>query len=164
MGNEAIRTSATISALPQRIYEAWLDAREHGLFTGGAATCDARVGGKFSAWDGYIEGENLVLEPGKRIVQAWRSSDFPKSAGASRLEVLFEKNGGGTKVTILHSEIPGGQGAEYKRGWVDYYFTPMKTYFGAKPASRTATKKAVKASSTKARAAKTKSRAAKGKK
>jgi hypothetical protein len=27
-----------------------------------------RVGGKFTAWDGYIEGITLEMEPDKRIV------------------------------------------------------------------------------------------------
>lgn len=156
MGTESIKTSATIGASPQRIYDAWMSAHEHALFTGSAATMDARVGGKFSAWDGYAEGENLVLEPGKLIVQAWRSSDFPKNASHSRLEVRLEKCEGGTKVTLVHSDIPAGQAAEYKRGWIVYYFTPMKTYFGGaegatKVSRKSATKKKSAATATKSK-------------
>jgi activator of HSP90 ATPase len=35
----------------------------------------------------------------------------------------------GTRVTIIHSEIPAGQGEGYKKGWKDFYFKPMKKYF-----------------------------------
>lgn len=130
---ERIRVSAVLRALPLRVYDAWLSAKEHGAFTGSVATVDARVGGKFSAWDGYIHGETVELEPGKRIVQTWRSSDFPKSAPTSRLEVLLKKDVRGTKITLVHSDIPSGQGAEYKKGWVEFYFAGMKKYFNDVP-------------------------------
>jgi len=47
-------------------------------------------------------------------------------------EVLFEEAKGGTKITIIHSDIPEGQGEEYKEGWLDFYFKPMKEYFKKK--------------------------------
>lgn len=137
---ERVRVSAVLRAQPLRVYDAWLSAKEHAAFTGSAATVDARVGGKFSAWDGYIHGENVELEPGKRIVQTWRSSDFPKGAPASRLEVILKKDARGTKITLVHSEIPTGQGAEYKKGWVEFYFAGMKRYFDDVP-RRASTKK-----------------------
>lgn len=39
--------------------------RGNTAFTGSKATCDAGVGGEFTAWDGYISGKNLELEKGK---------------------------------------------------------------------------------------------------
>jgi activator of HSP90 ATPase len=30
---------------------------------------------------------------------------------------------------LHHSDIPTGQGEEYRRGWEDYYFRPMQAYF-----------------------------------
>jgi hypothetical protein len=35
------------------------------------------VGGKFTAWGSHISGINLVLKPGKKIVQAWRGDRYP---------------------------------------------------------------------------------------
>ncbi|MBI4202481.1 MAG: SRPBCC domain-containing protein, partial [Chloroflexi bacterium] len=67
---ESIKLSAVIPATPERIYQAWLDSREHAAFTGGAATVEAKVGGRFTAWDGYIQGTIQALEPGRRILQA----------------------------------------------------------------------------------------------
>jgi len=31
--------------------------------------------------------------------------------------------------TLLHTNIPDGQGESYKKCWKDFYFTPMKKYF-----------------------------------
>jgi activator of HSP90 ATPase len=45
------------------------------------------------------------------------------------LEILFKPEINGTKVTIKHSEIPEGQGKDFKDGWKKFYFEPMKKYF-----------------------------------
>jgi activator of HSP90 ATPase len=89
------------------------------------------VGGEFSAWDGYIQGKILLLEPFQRIVQSWRTSDFPSETPDSQLEITFEDDGEQTDLTLNQSNIPDGQSAEYKQGWVDYYFKPMQAYFSA---------------------------------
>ena len=130
---ESITLTAVLPAAPERVYRAWLDGAEHSAMTGGEATVDARVGGAYTAWDGYITGTTLELEPGKRIVQAWRTSQFPKRAEDSRLEVLLAPAPGGrTKLTLVHSGIPKGQGKRYKSGWPENYFEPMKEYFEEK--------------------------------
>jgi len=129
MALESIQVSAVIPASPDRIFTAWLSSQEHTAFTGGAATIEPRVGGRHTAWDGYIEGINLALDEGRRILQSWRSSDFPDGSTDSKLEVLLEPADGGTKVTLVHTDIPEGQGRLYEQGWVDHYFTPMQEYF-----------------------------------
>ncbi len=142
---ESIEVSTVLPASAERIYRAWLDSAEHSAFTGGQAVVDATVGGRHTAWDGYIEGVTLELDPGKRIVQSWRSEDFPDDSDDSRLEIRFEEGMDGTRVTIVHTEIPEGQGEDYRRGWVDHYFAPMARYFGAAPAAETPAAAAVTA-------------------
>jgi activator of HSP90 ATPase len=99
--------------------------------TGSSAKITARVGATFSAWDGYISGRTLEAKPSSRILQAWRTTDFADDEPDSSLEVLLEKARGGTKVTLVHTKIPAGHGAEYRKGWIDFYFTPMKEYFAS---------------------------------
>ena len=98
--------------------------------TGSPANVDGKVGGKFTAWDGYIFGSTLELEPDQRIVQAWRTSEFPDEAPDSRVEIVLEEVKGGTKVTLTHSNMPKGQVDSYLQGWEDFYFKPMNEYFG----------------------------------
>lgn len=128
--SEAITVSTLVPVPPEAVYRAWLDSREHGLFTGSKATVQRRVGGRFTAWDGYIEGTTLEMEPSRRIVQLWRTAEFPPGSPDSRLEVLLEAVEGGTKITLVHTNLPDGQGKEYEQGWLDYYFQPMRRYFG----------------------------------
>jgi activator of HSP90 ATPase len=42
----------------------------------------------------------------------------------------LEETNGKTKVTLIHSNIPEGQADGYKQGWEDFYFKPMREYFG----------------------------------
>ena len=120
--------SAEITAAPQEIYNAWLDSDQHSAMTGGKAIVSGVVGESFTAWDGYIEGRNIELEPGTKIIQHWRTSEFGNSDENSRLEVVFEARREGTIVTIRHSNLPE-HGMQYKMGWVDNYLDPMKEYF-----------------------------------
>ncbi len=122
--------SEIIPAKASEIYEAWLNSEGHAAMTGSRAKVDGKVGGKFSAWDGYIFGTTLELTSNQRIVQAWRTSEFPDDASDSRVEVLFEEVPGGTKITLAHSDMPEDQVESYRQGWDDYYFKPMKAYFG----------------------------------
>ncbi len=125
----AFEVSDSIPASPDTLYSAWLDSEEHSRMTGSKAEVSAQVGGKFEAWDGYIEGTNLELAPGQRILQQWRTSEFSDEEEDSLLEVLFEPEDGGTRITIRHSDLPE-HGMQYQQGWIDAYFTPMKDYFG----------------------------------
>jgi activator of HSP90 ATPase len=121
--------STVLAASAQRVYQAWLSSAEHSAMTGGAAQIDPNVGGKFSAWDGYITGKTFELEPYRRIVQSWRTVEFPADAPDSRLEILLEEDAEGTRLTLKHSDIPAGQGSSYESGWASNYFDPMKDYF-----------------------------------
>ena len=121
--------SDVIQVTPKALYEAWLDSALHSKMTGGSAQVSSKVGDTFSAWDGYIQGVNVALEPSKRILQRWRTSEFDASDADSMLEILFEPEGDGTKIVIRHSNLPA-DGMQYLQGWVDAYFDPMKKFFG----------------------------------
>jgi activator of HSP90 ATPase len=128
---ESLDMSAMLAAPPDRVYAAWLDGASHAAMTGSPATCDARPGGPFTAWDGYIAGTNLALEPAKRIVQGWRTSEFATSDADSRVEIALRAEGSGTLLRLVHTDIPEGQGQRYAAGWEDHYFGPMRTFFAA---------------------------------
>ncbi len=121
--------SEVILAKPAEIYGAWLSSEGHSAITGSPAKVDGNVGGEFSAWDGYIFGKTLGLTPNRRIVQTWRTSEFPDEAPDSHLEVLLEEVAEGTKITLTHSDMPEDQVDSYRQGWEDFYFKPMKDYF-----------------------------------
>ena len=123
--SEVFKTTAS------EIYNAWLSSEGHSAITGSPAKVDGTVGGKFSAWDGYIFGTTLELKADQHIVQAWRTSEFADDAPDSRLEVSLEDIEGGVMVTLTHSNLPKDQVDSYRQGWEDFYFKPMMEYYGA---------------------------------
>lgn len=127
---DSFELSAEFPIPPERLYNAWLDGDGHGDMTGAGASSDPKVGGRFTAWDGYISGVHLELEPYYRIVQAWRTLEFDDHVPDSRLEVRIESVQGGSRLTLRHSEIPQGQGPAYYQGWQDHYFAPMRAWLG----------------------------------
>ena len=120
----------TINSKAEKFYEAYLSSEGHTALTGSPARVDGTVDGDFTAWDGYIQGMFLELEKNKRIVQAWRTAEFPEEAEDSIVEILLEEDHGKTKLTLKHTNIPKGQMDSYKTGWEDFYFKPMREYFG----------------------------------
>ena len=121
--------SEVFSASAKEIYDTWLSSDGHANMTGSPANISVEVGAEFTAWDGYIHGKNLVLEPGKRIVQSWRTTEFSEDESDSRIEITFEPVGKQTKLILKHTGLPP-HGGQYEQGWVEAYFEPMTVYFG----------------------------------
>jgi len=125
-----IKLSVTLPTNPSKIYKAWLNKDEHSAFTRSKANIEKKVGSKFTAVDGYIEGEIKQMILSKKITMTWRTTDFPEGSEDSLLEVNFEGNDSSTKVIVVHQNLPEGDGKKYRKSWKDNYFTPMKEYFG----------------------------------
>ena len=135
---DGFQLEMVVPAEPQRVFAAWMDAKEHAAFTGGGeAIVEPWAGGRFTSWEGYIHGIFLGVDAGKRIVQTWRTVEFPPEARDSRLVVEFETARGGTRVRIRHTELPPSQLKKYEKGWLDHYLKPLVKYFakGGKPSA-----------------------------
>ncbi len=126
---DKLKVSVTLPVPAKDLFKAWLDSKKHSAMTGGKAVIEPKSNGKHSAWDGYIWGKNIEITPNKKIIQTWRTSEFADNDLDSLLEISFAEKKGKTTVTLSHTNIPEGQGANYKKGWKDFYFTPMKQYF-----------------------------------
>jgi activator of HSP90 ATPase len=126
---ENLHLTIKLPVKPEIIYNAWINSTTHRDFTGGNAAIEPRNGGNFSAWDGYITGILLKLEPYHRIIQSWRTTDFHPLDPSSTLEIILDEEEGGTLLTLNHTDIPFGQSEQYKKGWEEYYFEPMLGYF-----------------------------------
>ncbi len=127
-----IKQTELIPAKPIDVYEALTDEKRHSEFTGSKATSDPKAGGKFTAWDGYIFGKNLKLEKAKRIVQEWKTTEWPADFPPSTVEFTLKESKGGTELTMVHSDVPAEQADSYRQGWIDFYWKPLKQYFKKK--------------------------------
>lgn len=123
-----IRQTVLLDAPPHAVFEAILESKKHSAFTGDKASLSRKVGGKFTAFDGYMRGENLKIEKDKVIVQSWRSTDFKETDPDSKVMFHFSKKGKGTRLLFVHSNVPNRLAEELRQGWLDFYWAPLKVY------------------------------------
>jgi activator of HSP90 ATPase len=126
---KSITQTVVLPAEPDDVYNAFVNARTHAAFTQSPATGMARVGCAFTAWDGYISGVHRELIKGRRIVQDWRTTEWPAGARPSLLTLTFRKVKGGTAVKLVQSKVPAAQAESYRQGWKDFYWAPLEAYF-----------------------------------
>jgi uncharacterized protein YndB with AHSA1/START domain len=132
MKSGTIKQTVLIEATPLEVYEAYVDPKKHAAFTGQSATGTPKVGGVFTAGDGYISGKYLALEKGKRILHEWTTSEWPVGYPPSVIELTLKAKGNKTELTMVHSKVPEEQVDYYAEGWKKFYWKPMQKYFAKK--------------------------------
>lgn len=125
MKNKTIKQSVTFKATPHEIYEMLMDSKKHSKFTESGANISRKIGGKVSAYGGYIEGANIELIPDKKIVQKWRGSDWPDDHYSIATFELKKVNGG-TKLTFTQTDVPEQHYVSIRDGWIEHYWDKMK--------------------------------------
>jgi len=128
---EAIQQSVEFAASPKTLYDMYMNSAKHAKATGAPAKISPKVGGAFTAWGKSLRGKNLVLEPGKMIVQLWRSSGFHKSDPNSILILTFSKTKTGARVDLVHVNVPQQDHLGVTQGWPKYYWEPWRAYLAA---------------------------------
>jgi activator of HSP90 ATPase len=128
MKTKNIDQEVFIQASPAEVYHALLDSKIHSLFTGETAQIGKNVGEQFSAFDGYATGENLELQPNKRIVQSWRATDWPQGH-YSKIQVDLKVQKEGTLLVFHQTGVPVEFAEDISTGWKEYYWEPMNQMF-----------------------------------
>lgn len=130
MSGDDIQQEVRFDAPPARVYEALMNPEQHAEFTGGgAAEISQEAGGAFSAHGGRVGGRNIELVQDQRIVQAWRSGNWPEGL-YSMLRFELEADNGGTKLTMTHSGVPGDSRDGVSGSWTSLYWEPLAAYLG----------------------------------
>ncbi|MGI0156609.1 MAG: SRPBCC domain-containing protein, partial [Thermoplasmata archaeon] len=102
---EPVHQEVEFTVGPEKIFDMDMDSAERSRFTKVPATISREVGGAFSCHRGQIVGRNVELIPGRRIVQAWRVSDWP-SGVYSLVRFELSPHGSGTRLVLDHTGIP----------------------------------------------------------
>src|SRR5215472_17308215 len=76
MKTKTLQQTVTFKASPRQVYDMLMDSKKHQSLSGQPAKISRKVGGKFTAWDSHISEFNLALNPGQKIVQAWRATGW----------------------------------------------------------------------------------------
>jgi activator of HSP90 ATPase len=120
---------------PQILFDLYVDSRQHSFSTGAPATVSRKAGGKFKAFGGQLEGKNLLIIPGKQVVQLWRASHWKKE-DCSILILTFRRATGGAQIDLVHVGVPAYDHKGVKQGWPRYYWRPWKKYLAASSAKK----------------------------
>lgn len=69
---------------------------------------------------------NVELVPGKRLVQAWRTVDFPIGAFSMASFVLTGTSDGGTQLVLTHRGVPKDLIPAVEMDWKTTYWDRMR--------------------------------------
>jgi uncharacterized protein YndB with AHSA1/START domain/DNA-binding transcriptional ArsR family regulator len=118
-----------IKTTPERLWQAIIDTDMRSKYTFGLRvvsdyTSGSRYEGRASVagQPGELiitEGENLEVDPPRRLVQSFRAlwSDDVKHEGTSRVTWEIEPIGDSCRLTVIHDELREGANAELYGGW-----------------------------------------------
>ena len=130
----AIHQEVTFPVSPERVYELLTDGAKFAAATGRPASIGGE-GAPFSVFGDYVNGRQIELVPGQRVVQAWRGVDWAPGV-YSIVRFTLTRDGAGTKLVLDHDAYPDGQsplypswGEHLSTNWPVFYFEPFATYF-----------------------------------
>jgi uncharacterized protein YndB with AHSA1/START domain len=114
-----------IRTTPERLWEAITDPEIRSKYNfGSRIQSDWTPGGRFEmvnpkAGAPLGEGENLEIDPPRRLVQTMTAlwSDEVKSEGASKVTWDIEPVGDSCRLTVTHSDLREGANEELYGGW-----------------------------------------------
>jgi activator of HSP90 ATPase len=114
-------------ASPQHIYEALLDSKQFGAFSGEAAQIDRQPGGALSMFGGKIVGRIVELVPDERIVEAWRPANWDPGV-YSMVKFELKRHDAGTRLVLDHTGFPQGGFEHLNEGWKARYWDPLAKF------------------------------------
>lgn len=130
MKTTEIKQKITFSATPKEVYDAIMDAEQHAEFTGSEVVIVNQKGTMYSAYDGYIDGKNMELIDGKKIVQTWRANEVGWDDNYySEIRFEFEPHKNGTIMHFTHTGVPVDMADSFAKGWHEHYWAPMQEMF-----------------------------------
>lgn len=129
----SIHQEAVIKASPGQVYEYLTDGEIFATATEMPAQVGNREGEPFSLFGGRIEGRQIELVPGKRVVQAWRFGsahpDVWEPGLCSIVRFTLWPEGDGTRFVIDHNGIPPEWQDHIQSGYPTFYESPLTRYF-----------------------------------
>ncbi|MBL0955075.1 MAG: SRPBCC domain-containing protein [Leptospira sp.] len=123
---KTIKQKVKFKASPETIYEYIADSKKLTTLTGETALISKQIGGTFSTMSGKISGIIVDLAPSKRMVQAWRRSDFPEGIFSMATFTLKETSEGGTEVILTHRGVPKELIPDVEESWRQNYWDKIR--------------------------------------
>lgn len=129
MMRSVIVKSVVLQASAEALFDMYLDPAGHAALTGSPAVhIGAENGAPFEAFDGALSGTILKTVSPNLIVQSWRSVSFKEEDPDSTLIISFTPEGSGTRVDLVHLDVPAHDSDGVTGGWDSHYFVPWQKH------------------------------------
>lgn len=115
-----------LSANPADVYNALTNQVMLEIWTGEDAVMEEKTDTEFSLWDGSICGKNLEFVKDHKLVQEWY---FGEQDEPSIVTIKLHKDGTGTSMEIVHTNIPDEAYDNIVEGWKEDYFDALNQLF-----------------------------------
>jgi uncharacterized protein YndB with AHSA1/START domain len=114
-----------IKTTPERLWQALTDGELRSIYSFGVKVVSdwtpgsAYYGGHSAAGGPINEGENLEVDPPRRLVQSFRAlwSDEVKAQGTSRVTYEIEPVGDSCCLRVTHDQLPADANPQLYGGW-----------------------------------------------
>jgi uncharacterized protein YndB with AHSA1/START domain len=122
----AVEVEVRIGASPETVFDFFTDPDKMIQWMGRSAELDPQPGGVLRCdinGRSVASGEYVELDPPRRVVftWGWEGEDSLTAPGSSTVEVLLEADGEGTRLRLLHRDLPNAESAEkHGHGWRHY--------------------------------------------
>lgn len=122
----AAEVEIQIAASPETVFDFFTDPDKMIQWMGRSAELDPRAGGTLRCdinGRDIARGEYVAVERPDRIVftWGWEGEEPTVAPGGSTVEVLLARDGEGTQLRLIHSDLPSAESAaHHSQGWHHY--------------------------------------------
>ncbi|HLF88404.1 MAG TPA: SRPBCC domain-containing protein [Anaerolineales bacterium] len=117
MSTKTLTYTQEVAAPISQLYRAFTSAQGLQEWFGDVVEADPREGGRVYVWwnEGYYTaGQFVHLEENHKVAFSWHGLGEP---APTRVRVLLEENGEGTKVTLFHDDVPESGAEAFDKEW-----------------------------------------------
>ena len=115
-----------LAADPADVYNALTNQVMIEIWTGEDVVMEEKPDTEFSLWDGGICGTNLEFVKNNKIVQ---KGYFGEQDEPSIVTIKLHKDGAGTSMEVVHTNIPDEAYDNIAEGWKEDYFDALNQLF-----------------------------------
>jgi uncharacterized protein YndB with AHSA1/START domain len=122
----AAEVEIRIAASPETVFDFFTDPDKMIQWMGRSAELDPQAGGTLRCdinGRDIARGEYVAVDRPNRIVftWGWEGEEPTVAPGGSTVEVLLARDGEGTQLRLIHSDLPSAESAEHhSQGWRHY--------------------------------------------
>ncbi|KII75038.1 Activator of 90 kDa heat shock protein ATPase 1 [Thelohanellus kitauei] len=114
---------------PHFLFDLFGDREKIESYTQSKAKFDGSIGSEFFMLDGVVHGKIFDFVKEKKIVMSWRFSNWP-AGFFSQVTLEFKAVEEGTRLSLVHRDIPVSDFERVSQGWNQYFFVPIQNLYG----------------------------------